>query len=146
MAGDVPKKILWIFIFLILAAIAILGVLFIRGYQSGRHIATVESSPTPEPSATAETKETLDLTLENPTTDIATSSARIAVTGKTIGEGVVSITGGSEDALTQAQKDGSFSIPVALTEGLNRLRVTAFNDDGDEKSIMRYVLYTKGAL
>lgn len=146
MAGDVPKKILWIFIFLILAAIAILGVLFIRGYQSGRHVTTTEASPSPEPSATAETTENLTLTLESPAADVATSSARITVTGKTIADGIVSITGGGDDAMIQAQKDGTFSSPILLTEGLNRLRVTVLNDDGEEKSVMRHVMYTKGTL
>lgn len=146
MAGDVPKKILWIFIFLILAAIAILGVLFIRGYQSGRHVAQVEASPTPESSETTQPAQSLTLTLDSPNIDVATTSAKLAVSGKTLADAIVSVIGTPDEAMTQALKDGSFSTTVTLQEGLNRLRITAITEDGDEKAMTRNVVYTKGTL
>lgn len=146
MAGDVPKKVLWIFIFLILAAIAILGVLFIRGYQSGRHVTSTESSSTPEPTEETDNQGPLSFSLDTPQTDMATTSPRLTVSGKTAPEGIVAILGNNEEVIAVAQKDGAFTTAITLVEGLNRLRFVAFNEDGEETTISRNVVYTKGAL
>src|SRR5690348_3093561 len=107
MAGEVSKKILWIFVFLILAAIAILGVLFIRGYQAGRQVTAIEA--TPEPAATANGASNLTITLLEPANDIATTSARTVITGKTAAEAFVAVTGGSEDAIVVSDSSGNFT-------------------------------------
>lgn len=144
MGQEVSKKVLWVFVFLILAAIAILGVLFIRGYQSGKSVAAiVDTTPTPEPSVpTAQ----ITLELSEPDKDIATTSAKLTINGKTSSNSLVSVTGGSDDAIITTDAGGAFSVPITLTEGLNVLVVSAFTEDGDTSSVTRNVVYTKGGL
>lgn len=144
MSGEVSKKVLWIFVFLILAAIAILGVLFIRGYQSGRQISSVESAV--EPSTNQTTVGALEIALTEPNKDIATSSARITLAGKTNASAMVSAASAADDMIVQAGTDGLFTIPMNLAEGANIIILTAFADDGEKAEVKRNIFYTKGGL
>src|SRR5438128_781201 len=100
MSQEISKKVLWIFVFLILAAIAVLGVLFIHGYQTGKKVtAIVDTSPSPNPS----TESVVALAISEPAADVATSSAKITISGKTSPNAVVTIVGGNDDALLTSQ-------------------------------------------
>lgn len=141
MSQEISKKVLWIFVFLILAAIAVLGVLFIHGYQTGKKVtAVVENSPTPNQSSEPQA---VQLILTDPATDVATSSARITLNGKTGPNNVVAVVGGSDDALLTSQADGNFSTTVALNEGVNMLTITAYNENGEQSTVKRNIVYTK---
>lgn len=145
MSSDVPKKILWVFVFLILAAIAVLGVLFIKGYQSGKQVTSVEESPTPAASG-ANQESSIQVAITDPRQDTATTTAKMTISGTTAPSAIITITGSAEDAAISADTAGGFTTSVALNEGANMLHIQAVTEDGNTATTDRTIVYTKGTL
>ncbi len=118
---------------------AVLGVLFVRGYQANHQIASQSTATTPQPTDQA----TLQLDVSSPSADIATSSATLTVSGTTSQSAIVSVTGGASDIIMPAQSNGTFSFPVSLNQGLNQLQITAYTEEGDSALVKHNVVYSK---
>lgn len=91
------------------------------------------------------TSEPASLTLElgSPDNDTLSSEPNIVISGKTSPDTQVLIQSETHDIAIQAKKDGSFSTIFDLTEGVNNIQVTVFDKNGDERSTLRTVYYTK---
>ncbi len=64
-------------------------------------------------------------------------SASLQVSGRTIPEAVVSVDG----VLVRVKPDGSFAAQIQLQRGANDLEVLASDSVGNEKSVIRSVIY-----
>lgn len=94
----------------------------------------VESSPTPTPNSR--------LSITNPTQDLFTEEKTVQVVGRALPESLVTILASANEFIATADKDGDFSIEVALTEGGNKLTVVATAPDGSQDTSVLNVVYS----
>ena len=85
----------------------------------------------------------LILEVTNPDDNLIIFDSPYLITGKASPKTVVLISSETEDMVVSAKTDGSFSINFPLTEGPNKITITAFNQKGEERSLERLVYYSK---
>jgi hypothetical protein len=131
----------------ILSHIAILtaGLIFFGGlyyllYQDKFQPAFMQYNPV--------TREPVSLFLEvsAPEDEILVYEDNLLVSGKTGPDFAVLVSGKDTDAGFQSGKDGGFSKVVNLSEGANLIEITAFDLEGNSKTVTRSVYYTKEKL
>ena len=81
-----------------------------------------------------------------PEDGLVTTTPTASVSGITKPQATLTVTGGAEDDLIEADAHGRFTLDMSLREGENRLAVTAFDDNGQETTVERTIFYTKEAL
>ncbi|HUV43071.1 MAG TPA: hypothetical protein VMY36_04200 [Patescibacteria group bacterium] len=94
----------------------------------------VEIKPTPTP--------TLELTIISPKNNTISDQELIEVSGQTIPQAIVAITYPEGEKLLEADEDGSFSTEISLSGGDNQIKISAFNDEGDEATESLTVVYS----
>ncbi len=94
------------------------------------------------------TKEPVALFLEigTPEDDILAHEDNVLVTGKTGSGDTVIISSNSFDSGLQASKDGQFSKVIDLAEGPNLIEITAFDNEGNSKTVTKSVYFSKEKL
>lgn len=83
------------------------------------------------------------LDLEQPANDSLVFQSSILVSGKTSPNMDILLTTKSFDKTIQSKKDGTFSYTLDLDEGVNDIKIVAFDKDGDARSTQRVVYYSK---
>ena len=94
---------------------------------------SVESTPTQPPAAI--------LMLEEPKDQQATTSAQIAVRGKANPNSQITAYSETQQEIFESDQEGNFSGVLTLDEGPNEITFTAFNENGEEISEIRSVVY-----
>ncbi|OGV89963.1 hypothetical protein A2Z41_02950 [Microgenomates group bacterium RBG_19FT_COMBO_39_10] len=94
----------------------------------------VETKPTPAP--------TLELTIVSPKNNTISDQELIEVSGQTIPQAIVAITYPEGEKLLEADEDGSFSTEISLIGGDNQIKISAFNDEGDEATESLTIVYS----
>ena len=84
-----------------------------------------------------------NLDVTNPDDQSLLFNSRLLISGQTASNATVIINGDGNISEVDADKNGNFSQDLTLDEGLNQITVTAFNDEGNQKSITRQVYYSK---
>lgn len=106
--------------------------------QASATAATVSvTAPAAKGGAAPASAKPLVLQLDAPAEDTIVSDPTLAVQGKTIPEAVVSVNGD----LVKVGHDGSFTTQLRLEEGANDLEVVASDPAGNEKYVIRSVIY-----
>ncbi len=85
----------------------------------------------------------LRLNLDSPDDDSLSFQSSVIVSGQTTALKDVLIFTNSQNIAITAQKDGSFSTVLKLDEGVNRIVVSVFDTNGESKSEIRTVYYSK---
>ena len=117
-----PKKLIGIFILVVL----LLGVTV---------IAIQKSQNQQVPETPQETTESLVLSLSSPTEGDIAVDGEIVVRGKTLPNTTVVIYTQSDETSVESDENGNFEETILLVDGENTLTVTAFSEDGQEKSM-----------
>lgn len=83
----------------------------------------------------------LTLALTNPDDNILVFSSDLLIQGTTSPNSTVLISS-DDDQIIQADSKGNFSSSIKVSEGVNQLEVTAFDNQGNSKSEVRTVYYS----
>ncbi len=86
------------------------------------------------------------LTLDQPADESLTFNPSILISGKTSPLLDVLILTDKDDQVIEARPDGSFSLTFTLNEGVNNIKVVAFDPTGDFREESRLVYYSKEKL
>lgn len=94
------------------------------------------------------TREPVSLFLEiaNPQDEILVYEESLLISGKTGPEFPVIISGSKDDYGLQSGKDGQFSRILNLSPGVNIIEITAFDPDGNRKTVTKSVYYSEEKL
>lgn len=98
----------------------------------------VQSSPTPQPNAPKELK----ITLDKPENEDVVTNNSVTVSGLTKNLAWVAVSGENGDFILQADGSGVFQQEVDLNPGVNQIKVTAFDKDGNESATQVLVVYS----
>lgn len=85
----------------------------------------------------------LTLNLSSPDDNVFTTSSDLLVQGKTSPKAEIILSTEAEDFVLETSSSGSFSTTIRLTEGVNSIEVSAFDDLGNNKDEQRTVYYSK---
>jgi hypothetical protein len=134
---DSPSKAPFIIGFLLILALA--GFLFYKFNPLKNQSTIIPWSG----SRVTEQPLSFNLDITNPDDQSLLFNSRLLVSGQTAPNAVVIIN--REENITEidADKNGNFSENVTLDNGLNHITITAFNDQGNQKSVSRLVYYSQ---
>jgi len=99
----------------------------------------VKTIPTPAP-------EELSLALTSPEDNSISSEEKIEVSGKTAPEATVIILYQGGEKIIQADEGGNFSSEITLVGGANEIKITAYDQNGNEVSKTLNVVYSTAEL
>lgn len=88
----------------------------------------------------------LDLKVANPDDNLLTFNSPYQISGQTAPKAYVLISSQEKDQLVQAESDGAFAVSFPLTEGVNELTITSFDQKGEQRSLTRSVYYSREKL
>jgi hypothetical protein len=91
------------------------------------------------------TKEPVSLFLEitSPEDDVLTYDGSTVISGRTGADATVIISNNTSDVGLQSGNDGQFSKVFPLTEGANIIEITAFDSEGNSKTVTKSVYFSK---
>ena len=92
-----------------------------------------------KPEGTNSSGESLKITVASPEDNAFVSTNGIKVAGASKAGTTVTITGGTQDVVSEANSDGSFALDVGLRDGENVLTITVFDQTGQQKSVTKTV-------
>lgn len=87
-----------------------------------------------------------NLDLNNPDEDSLVFDKSIVISGKTSPQASVIVSVDDKDTALQSNSNGDFSKVVVLSSGLNRVRVDAFDSQGNTKEVTRLVYFSEEKL
>ena len=87
----------------------------------------------------------LFLALLTPTDGQVATNGEIVISGKTLPKSTVLFFTETHDSSTEADARGDFSGTIQLGNGINTLTVTAFSENGEEKSVALDIVYDETA-
>lgn len=136
------SKLFWSSLFGVVIIILLAATLYVRSIapQTGsqaRPVATSAPSPAASPSPT------IQLAVTFPADESLSRAITIKVSGKSWRGATITIVGSKTDTVAETDTDGAFSTQVTLAEGANTLMITAIDDQGNEASATRTVVYEK---
>jgi len=83
----------------------------------------------------------LKLALVSPVTDTVSENNMITVSGTTNPNATVVVFSEDNESVIQSDSEGNFFGEIELVGGINTLSVTAFSEDGQEKTVTQEVVY-----
>lgn len=136
-----PKHFIISHIFIIIIGLIFLGVLY---YILNIQYKT-SSDPFSNGPVTSKPK-SFTLDLAQPADETLSYQASILLSGKTSPHMEILISTDSDDQVLESKSDGSFSATLNLEEGVNNIKVVAFDPTGDTRETQRVVYYSKEKL
>lgn len=126
--------------FAIVVGIVFSGIVFYL-YQSTRTIPanvvkTVIKKPTPTPISS------FFLTLSEPINESVVDNRAVKVSGKTTPDATIVILSENSQEVVKPSKVGDFSTKITIGDESNLIRVTAFSEKGESKSVDRLVTFS----
>lgn len=94
--------------------------------------------PTPAP--------TLELIITSPEENTISEEEIIEVAGQTIPNAIIAIIYPDGEKILEADEDGSFSTEISLIGGDNQIKISAFNEEGDEVSKTLTIVYSTATI
>lgn len=94
------------------------------------------ASPTPTPSTS------VFLSVDTPKDEDVVDKKTITFTGKTLPNAVIVISTEASDEVITPASNGNFSTTVNITNGTNRIELTAIAPNGEEVKITRTITYS----
>lgn len=134
------KEVVWAIIAgVILGLVVAFGVYRINSsVTKNKKVTTVEQTPEPSPQTPQEFKVIIDKPVAN---DVVIENT-VSVSGLTKSLSWVTFSGEDDDYTIQADTSGSFTQDVSLTPGINHIKVTAFDSNGNQSSASILVVYS----
>lgn len=86
---------------------------------------------------------TLMLELNMPDDDLLVFNKDIEISGRAAPNSYILVTGKSDDLVLKSTSDGSFSADFELSEGINEVKIIAFDQNGEQKILERAVYFSK---
>lgn len=83
------------------------------------------------------------LFVSEPQDEVLLDTDVVTVIGQTSPKTVVTVVNGEDYKIIQSDAGGGFRTSISLIEGINQLVVSSFNNQGEEESLSRIVLYSK---
>lgn len=123
----------------------IIGGVILYGLKIANQSATTEVSETENTitNPTVTPTPSQDLIINTPENHTVTFEDQITINGKTLPNTNLAIITEDEDDLIQSDKQGLFSTTVDLTEGENKIIITAIISDENQPSKELLVIYTQ---
>lgn len=128
------------------ALILLVGLIFLGGLYYILNIQYKRSDNPFSNGPVTSVPKTLRLDLNRPDDDSLSFQSSIIVSGQTAPLKEVLIFTDSGDLVITSKKDGSFSTILNLDEGVNKVTVVVFDNNGDTKIAERTVYYSKEKL
>jgi len=91
-------------------------------------------------------KEEAFLTVSSPEDNLVTDIASVKIAGRTNPQAVIAIYSQDNEEVLEASQDGSFSTEFPLKEKLNEITIITQTVNGEEKSVIKDIYYTKEEL
>lgn len=134
------SKLFWSSLFGIVIIILLAATLYVRSIApqtnpQARPLTTSAPSPAASPSPT------IQLAVTFPADESLSRASPTKVSGKSWRGATITIVGGKTDTVAETDNDGAFSTQVTLAEGVNTLMITAIDDQGNEASAKRTIVY-----
>lgn len=130
------KKTPVLVLILIPVILALLGVIAYEGYLYYQtYLASQESDIVVKPKPTTAVQAPLTLDLESPTEGSLITNNKVLVKGKTLPGAIVTVFSDNQDTSLETDSTGNFIGEITLNNGINTLTITAFGDNGQEKSL-----------
>lgn len=85
---------------------------------------------------------TLELLITSPENNTISEKETIEVVGQTAVKAIISIIYPDGEKLLEADEDGNFSTEISLVGGDNQIKISAFNNKGDEASKVLTIVYS----
>jgi len=104
--------------------------------KSLNQIPSDNETSNPQANQTTPTPISQSLTIDNPTEDFISNQEKITVTGKATPEATVVITYEEGEKILTADSGGLFSVEITLIGGANEIKISAFESDGNESSVI----------
>jgi len=92
-----------------------------------------------KPENTNTPSEALKVTVASPEDNAFVSTNGIKVAGASKAGTTITITGGTQDVVSESNSDGSFALDVGLKDGENTLTITVFDQTGAQKTVTKTV-------
>lgn len=127
---------------LILAA----GLIFLGGLYYILNIQYKTSSNSFTQGPVTSKPKSFTLTLDQPADEALSFNSSILISGKTAPHLDVLISTDGSDQVIEAKPDGTFSLSLTLNEGVNNIKIVAFDQMGDIRETERLVYYSKEKL
>ncbi len=84
----------------------------------------------------------ITLTILSPEDESIIGENKVTLKGQTEPEAIISVIYEEGEALGEADKDGNFDFEIPLIGGANKITITAYNPEGEEKSETITAVYT----
>jgi len=94
-----------------------------------------ELEPTPTPVG-------FSLNILSPEDDALVDTNEVELKGSSLAEAIIVIVGEKEEKIIEADENGSFATEISLIRGINKIQITAFNQDGEETRKTINVVYS----
>lgn len=106
-----------------------------------RKAGTGEAIPTTTPPKQEEIQ-TSQLVVTSPENNSVVSTNKVVIEGTAPPEAAVVITTNAAEVIVQAEKDGQFRQEIELEGGVNEVKVTAYDNDGNKSEQILMVVYS----
>jgi hypothetical protein len=100
-----------------------------------------QNTSNPTQSNTTTTSAPVFLTLDSPNANTTVVDDTVVIRGKTLPNTTVTMYNDTDDAMIQSDSSGNFEGKLSLGSGENNLVITAFGENGDEKSLSLKMTY-----
>lgn len=126
---------------LIISAIVIGGILRARRAISNLKLDIPKSSSTPYPSASVNPETGLFVVIDSPDNQVLTEP-KLTLSGKTVSKAYIVINGEAGDYIIVASDTGKFSQEINLSKGANTIKITVYEENGNNTSTTINAVYS----
>lgn len=124
------------FVILVLLIVSIIILGWIINLQRERPTPSTSKWPQISPALQA-----LPLLIESPQNEVAVVDNKVLVKGKTLPNVAVIIYSETDETSTESDNKGNFQGKITLVAGINTLTITAFEENGEEKTVTLDIVY-----
>lgn len=88
----------------------------------------------------------MELIIISPENNTISEKETIEIAGQTVTRAIITITYPEGEKLLEADEEGDFSTEISLIGGDNQIKISAFNENGDETTKTLMVVYSTAEL
>ncbi len=99
-----------------------------------------ENTPAPQEENLSQSK--IYLKIESPQNEIIVSKSTLEITGQSEPLSIIAILHKEGDEIIEADEDGNFEHSIDLAGGLNVIKITSFNIDGESTEEVLHITYS----
>jgi hypothetical protein len=129
---------------ILIGSVAALSFTYLPYITNGVFKGGTETYPSPNSTPNPDKKQIqpVELNLSSPSDNFVSDSNTVNISGITKSSNIVVIDSDTDYSVNTASADGSFKIPINLSEGLNKIYISVYNQTGDSVNKSVNVFYT----